>query len=117
MLYFNFTRIFRARGIDKPSSYMINNGFSESFATKIIKNGYRKIDLNTIERICLLFKCTPNDLLNWVPDSRTHDPSSHPLATLIRKDNVINLTNTLNTVTLDKLLEIEKIIQEQIQKP
>ena len=38
MLTFNFTRIFKARGIDKPFSYLVKVGYSDNFATRIVNN-------------------------------------------------------------------------------
>jgi hypothetical protein len=43
-------------------------------------------------------------------------PSTHPLAALMRSEKVLDLTSTLNFVPLDKLLEIEKLIQTEINK-
>jgi hypothetical protein len=114
MLYFNFTRLFKARGIDKPAGYLVKNGFSDNFATKVVRNSFRRMDLSNIERLCTLLRCTPNDILQWVPDSSDIDIANHPLSPLHQTDKVMDLTRTLHSLPFDKLLEIEKIIQSEI---
>jgi len=114
MLYFNFTRVFKARGIDKPFSYLVNHHFSDNFATSVIHNRYRKLNLDDVERLCELLLCTPNDLLQWTPDKSDVDTTIHPLASLIRTEKVMDLTRTLHSVPFEKLLEIEKLIQAEI---
>jgi hypothetical protein len=116
MLYFNFTRIFKARGIDRPAGYLVKNGFSDNFATKVVRNGFRRMDLTSIERLCTLLKCTPNEILQWVPDGRDADTANHPLSPLHRVDKVMDLTRTLHAVPYEKLIEIEKLIQSEIDK-
>jgi len=116
MLHFNFTRLFRAKGIHTPSKYLVQHGFSDKFATRVVRNDFRKLNIDDVEKLCEIFLCTPNDLLQWVPDSKTSDPSTHPLAPLMRDEKVMDLTRTLNSVPFERLLEIEKLIQEEVNK-
>jgi DNA-binding Xre family transcriptional regulator len=116
MLQFNFTRLFNARGISKPTTYMIHQGFSDKFATRVVHNNFRKLNLDDVQRLCEIFICTPNDLLEWRPTKDIANASTHPLASLIRTEKIMDLTRTLNSIPLEKLLEIEKIIQSEIDK-
>ncbi len=116
MLYFNFTRIFKAKGIDKPASFLINHGFSDKFATKVIKSNLCKLELESIERLCTVLNCTPNDMLQWEPNTKDADVANHPLSALYRTEKVMDLTRTLYAVPFEKLLEIEKIIQNELDK-
>ena len=116
MLHFNFTRLFRAKGIHTPSKYLVQHGFSDKFATRVVRNDFRKLNIDDVEKLCEIFLCTPNDLLQWTPDSKTSDPTTHPLAPLMRDEKVMDLTRTLNSVPFERLLEIEKLIQEEVNK-
>ncbi len=116
MLEYNFSRIFKAKGILAPTAWLIKNGFSDKFASGIAKNRYRRLNLGDIERLCKIFQCTPNDVMEWKPDKGDGDPTQHALASLYREDKVLDLTKTLNSVSFDKLLEIEKLIQAEIEK-
>jgi len=116
MLHFNFTRLFKARGINTPAKYLVQHGFSDKFATRVVRNDFRKLNIDDVERLCEIFLCTPNDFMQWVPEKSIDDPSTHPLAPLMRSEKVLDLTRTLNSVPFDKLLEIEKLIQTEINK-
>jgi DNA-binding Xre family transcriptional regulator len=114
MLRFNFTRLFKARGIDKPYRYLLNAGYSSNYASRIGNNRIQRIDLQELEKFCELFQCTPNDLLQWFPD-KDEITETHPLASLKRSDNVPYLTKLLYSVPLDKIAEIESMIKEKLK--
>ena len=116
MLTFNFSRIFKARGIDKPFSYLVKVGYSDNFATRIVNNRIKRLDLTDLEKLCELLQCTPNDLLEWIPESKDKINNNHPLISIKRSDKVIQLTQILNSVPLDKLSEIESVIKKEIEK-
>ena len=116
MLTFNFNRIFKARGIDKPFSYLVKVGYSDNFATRIVNNRIKRLDLTDLENLCELLKCTPNDLLEWIPESKDKTNDKHPLITIKRSDKVVQLTQILNSVPLDRLNEIENMIKKEIEK-
>lgn len=116
MLTFNFSRIFKARGIDKPFSYLIKAGYSDNFATRIANNRIKRLDLDNLERFCELLQCTPNDLLEWIPNNNDKTNDRHPLISIKRNDKVIQLTQILNSVPLDKLSDVENVIMKEINK-
>lgn len=116
MLKFNFTRIFKARGIDKPFTFLVNSGYSDNFATRIVNNRVKRLDLAHIEKLCTLFQCTPNDTLEWIPDSKDIGNDKHPLISLKRSDKVVQLTQMLNAVPLDRLNDIENIIKKELER-
>ena len=116
MLTFNFSRIFKARGIDKPFSYLVKVGYSDNLATRIVNNRVQRLNLADIEKLCELFQCTPNDLLEWIPDSQDKTNDKHPLISIKRSDKVVQLTQILNSVPLDKLGEIESVIKKEMER-
>ena len=116
MLTFNFKRIFRARGIDKPFSYLEKGGYSQNMATRIVNGRLKRMDLPDMERLCVLFQCTPNDFLEWTPGSHDVTPGNHPLAPLKRDETVVHLTQLINTMPLEKLQAIENVIKQELGK-
>ena len=116
MLTFNFNRIFKARGIDKPFSYLVKVGYSDNFATRIVNNRIKRLDLAEIEKLCELLQCTPNDLLEWIPSNKDKSNDKHPLISIRRSDKVVQLTQILNSIPLDKLNEIESVIKKEIER-
>lgn len=116
MLTFNFSRVFKARGINKPFSFLIKAGYSDNVATRISNNRIEKLNLKDVEFLCELLQCTPNDLIQWIPSAKDKDNEQHPLFPLKKTDKVLELTQMLNSVPLDKLKDIENIINNEIHK-
>ncbi len=114
MLAFNLKRIFAARGIEKPFTYMVRKGFSDSFSSSIINGRKHQMNLREVERLCELFKCTPNDLLEWTPSAEQAIQKDHPLKPLERTNKVEGLTQLLSSVPLDKLTHIETLIKREL---
>lgn len=116
MLRFNFTRVFIARGIDKPFSFLVNSGYSGNFSTRIANNRVEKLNLREVEKLCEILQCTPNDLLVWYPDKNEETNDQHPLVSLRRSDKVVQLTKILNNIPLNKLKDIEDLISAELKK-
>ena len=113
MLSFNFSKLFTARGIDRPSRYLIAQGLSPNFATKVAFSRFVRIDLKTLERLCVLFNCTPNDLLEWAPEGKDKAGPEHPLYPLRQRDEekVMKLTQMINSIPLDNLDEVQQAVE------
>ena len=77
MLKFNFQRILKARGIEKPYSYLVQEGFSRNIAVRMNTGKMKTMDLQGLEKLCERFECTPNDLLEWVPERYVTDTEKH----------------------------------------
>ena len=116
MIQYNFDRIFKARGIERPFTYLVKAGFSDNFATKVKNNKIRRIGLKELEKLCILLRCTPNDFYEWTPDVNDKTDKDHPISIIRKSDKVVDLTKTLNSVPLGELDEIEELIKERINK-
>jgi DNA-binding Xre family transcriptional regulator len=116
MLSYNFTRILRSRGVDKPFSYLVKHGFSDNFSSRIANNRVSRLNLSEMEKLCELFHCTPNEIMEWIPGSSDIENINHPLYPLKRSNKVVELTKMLNSIPLDKLNDIENIIKKEIEK-
>jgi DNA-binding Xre family transcriptional regulator len=113
MLKFTFDRFFKAKGINKPYTFLIRAGFSENFATKMNNDRVKQINLVQLERLCLTFRCTPNDLFDWHPDKDLHTDEDHPLQKIRKKEKVIDMRNILHSIPMEELEEIEEFISEK----
>jgi hypothetical protein len=116
MLKFNFQRIFKAKGIDRPFTYLLGQGFQRSAASRINAGSMTSIKLKELERYCEKFECTPNDLLEWTPNKYVEDADKHPLISLRRVDSSVNIKAMLNSIPVAHLEEIEKFIQEKAKQ-
>ncbi|MDW7695923.1 helix-turn-helix domain-containing protein [Flammeovirgaceae bacterium SG7u.111] len=116
MMYYNFKRIFKARGIDRPFTFLQKAGFSDNFASRCGRGSIRRLELRELERLCYLLRCTPNDLLVWEPDDSLPLDKNHPLMELKKPEKTVDITKALNSVPLNQLEEIEQLILDKIKE-
>ena len=116
MLRYNFQRAFKAKGIEKPFSFLTKAGFSTRLAGKINKNKVIRMDLGTVEHLCRVLNCTPDDLMEWVPDKDTPVPADHALRLLEKPEKEIDFTSKLNAIPLGKMTDISNLIDEYLKR-
>src|SRR5690554_4722218 len=116
MIIYRFDRMFKARGIDKPFAFLQKAGFSDTFSSKIKNNRVSRLDLKPMEKLCLLLKCTPNDLMAWIPDKDVHYEESHPLNALRMSESETDMVKIINSIPLGKLEMIEQLIKKELEK-
>jgi len=110
MLSLNLTPIFKARGIEKPFSYLVKAGLSAHSAHAIVNSNTRSFRLDHIELLCRTLICEPNDLLLWAPDKDKQYSDDHPLFKLQQQDNAKDMKKTMATLPYKQLKEITKQI-------
>ena len=104
MLKYNITNILGQKGITSPVAYFIKAGFKHGTAGRLSRDKFKNISNGTLEKLCLLFKCTPNDLLEWSPDKNNPADEQQPLMGLIRDNSsIIDLRNIGRDIPYDKL--------------
>ena len=113
MLQINLSRIFKARGIDQPYKFLVQNGFVPFTAHKYKNGKVEHIRLDHIEKLCVILNCTPNDLLEWRPDDLLDDTPNHPLQKIRTRDKKPDLSKLLSKYSLEKLEEIEQLLNAQ----
>lgn len=116
MLKFNFTRVFKARGIERPYTYLVKSGYSASFATRVVNNKVRQLNAIDVEKLCVMLRCTPNDLLEWIPGQNYNSGEGHPLSSLRRIGSDGQINRILYNIPVDRLSEIEQLIMKEVEK-
>ncbi|MES2764183.1 MAG: helix-turn-helix transcriptional regulator [Bacteroidota bacterium] len=110
MLSFNLKPIFKARGIDKPYSFLVRSGIHSTAAHNLLNDNTIYFKLTYIDRLCSLLNCTPNELLVWTPNPGEKLEDTHPITRLKKQNTDLNWQDTIKTIPLDQLSEIVKII-------
>ncbi len=67
MLTLDLKPIMQAKGMKKMYTTLVQAGVPVPSARKLADGSVKMLSLAHLERICLLLKCTPNDVLSWVP--------------------------------------------------
>jgi hypothetical protein len=112
MIHFNFSRIFKLKGIVRPFTYLTKNGYSAGYATKLTNNRVHEINLVRLEKFCRDFNCTPNDILDFKPSSNDSISNDHALHTLTKKELDTELIYKINALPADKIQQIHNILKE-----
>lgn len=117
MIKMNISYLLTLRGIKKPYSFLLKNGFSNHKIYKLLRDEGKSIQYKDIEHLCVIFNCTPNDIFEWKAGGNLNVPENSPLKKLIRKpaDDYSNLTKSFSPTELLKLNEqIIRIKNERI---
>lgn len=113
MLSFNILPIFKARGINKPYTFLIKAGLSPHIVTRIINNKPKVLRLDHIELLCSLLVCEPNDLLVYTPNKNNKLADNHPLMKLKYEAPNENWQEITAAIPFKQLKEITKAIADQ----
>ncbi len=116
MLRYSFKRIFDARAIVSPYKFIKGLGFSDTFAAKVSKDRVKLLRLENLEQVCTALFCTPNDLMEWIPDENSSLSKDHPLQKMKRQEQIINISKALAEVPIEELSEIEDLVLKRIGK-
>src|SRR4051812_3689374 len=111
MLYLNFARIFKIKGISKPFMYLCNAGYSGGTATKLTNNRVESINAAQLERFCKEFNCTPNDIFDFREDAGESLPKDHALHTLTKPVVAAEIIGKINGMSVEKMQQIHDIIK------
>ena len=105
-------RIAALRGIENLYTFLAENGFVHSTASKLGREKLSSIKISQIGRLCVLLNCTPNDLFEWREDAENPISETHALRSIIR-DNTQrkSLREIVKDVPIDKMLEIERLLK------
>ena len=111
MLYLNTKRMFKLRGIEKPNKFLIQNGFTYATAYNILHYSLSNLSYRSMEKLCVALSCTPNDLLEFKPDTDSSIPENHPLNKL-KPIQPFSLFEITKDIPVDKIPELLSGIDE-----
>ena len=112
MLRFNLTAVFKSRGIERPTQFLKQLGFSNGTAVKIKHGHSHMLNLHHVEMLCEKLNCTPNDLIEWVPSEKQKAITNHPLAPLQHKNYAEEVMQLVNALPFEKLQQLATIVKE-----
>ncbi len=110
MLSLDPKKVMLARGIATPFAFLRDAGIPASAAHKIYAGLYERPSLKHIELMCILLKCTPNDLLTWVPDKG--QDKDIPLNILQKEDEDLDFLKKLQALPIDELRRLGQQLRE-----
>jgi DNA-binding Xre family transcriptional regulator len=111
MLKYNLKRLINNRAVLQPVGYLKKFGFTFPTAARIVGGRFSTLKLSQLENLCIAFHCTPNDLLEYIPDDKIKT-QNHPLTSLIRNEQTKKVNEILNDIPIDMLASFTNKIDE-----
>ena len=112
MLTLHLPPIFKARGIEKPYSFLVKAGFPPYTAHNLLNSKTVSFRLRNMDKLCSLLNCTPNDILVWTPNKNEKLADNHPLTKLKKSNADFNWQDTIKTIPLEQLQQLVGIIKD-----
>lgn len=109
MLKLNLQKVFMVRNITKPSTFLGKMGINHYSARNYTNGSQRIVGLDLIEKICIELHCTPNDLLEWIPEKEIQD---HPMNQL-KSSDIASIAQKLRNIPFDKLSGLNDWFNQQ----
>lgn len=109
MLKVNLNVLMAKRNVRHPRQFLIKRaGISPETASNLLQGKVKSFRLSYMSAICELLNCTPNDLLEWVPDGEGRElPNNHQLRKIMNKEEEKRLAQAavekIATMTVDEL--------------
>lgn len=104
MLMFNLKRALNLKGIKYPIPFFLKQGFTRSVASSLARFPYT-LPAKHLEKLCLTFNCTPNDLFDWKPDAQ-HDKPDYALYELKRAEESKSFTALTENMKMKDLMNV-----------
>lgn len=113
MLYLDLKPLFKARGIQNPYRYLVQNGFTNGAANQLVYTEKRFISFEQMEKLCEVLVCEPNDLFVWKPKAGVIYPPEFPLHKLKKSPIADEWMDVVAAMPLDKLKALAKEVVER----
>jgi DNA-binding Xre family transcriptional regulator len=117
MIQYNLERLILLRGHNKPIAFLQQNGYSYHKSHRML-SGKTQITFKELFDLCQLLRCTPNDLMELVPDKKQPLDADHPLQALRRNiAKEASLQALLKSVPADKVDQALELIGDLCKEP
>ena len=112
MLKWNWKKLFKARGIDRPIPWLKKLLISRDVAYRIAHNKCDKISLKTLTKVCRALNCTPDDALEFVPTESDKKSPNLGMLALVPNEKWEDAADLLRGLNAKQLKEIAKTIRK-----
>ena len=69
MIKVDIQKVAKKAGINTAYQFQKISYFTPGMAARIFKGNWKRIDVATLNTICNVLQCTPNDILKFTPDA------------------------------------------------
>ena len=110
MFLLNISELLKGRGIEQPAKFLMAHGLPYHTVNRLLTNKVQNVTYATIEKLCLVCTCTPDDLFVWRKDDATTVADDHPLHKLQPKVAVASPVDRIKKLPLAKLKKLQELL-------
>lgn len=112
MLQLNVLELLAGRGITNPQRYLIKQGIPYYTVSRLVTNKSRNISFDALEQLCLVCKCTPDELFVWVADEATAGTEPVALEKLKPKPKLPTAAERLRNLSAEQVQKLQEFMDE-----
>lgn len=105
MIRIDVNRLLKMRGVEYGAVWLSKHGMSYKQAVRIMSGKTKSISLDLLFKLCVAFKCTPNELLVYEPNGKADLDFLKPL----KRNATPSPQDVLSGLTQE---EIERVLGE-----
>lgn len=110
MLELNVANLLKSRGINNASRYLVQKGMKYHTVNRLLTGKVDSMNYATLEQLCLLCNCSPDDLFVWRKTDDMHVPDDHSLNKLKPKEVVVSPVDRIQNLSLNKLAKLQEFM-------
>jgi len=113
MMTLNIQRIAKLRGVERPYTFLVRQGFTNHSAKKLLSGQVRRLDLVHLEKLCRVFLCEPHDLLDYTRSAKEVMASTDHLGFLAKPKMEGDMQAMMSRMTMK---EVEALSQDMAKR-
>lgn len=110
MLTMNLKRIARKKGWTNVREALVKGGIEHQKAWRMATGRMKKWEVKDIERLCEIFKCSPNDLFVLELEKGKRYGPEHPMRELLRINESTDVVAFLKTQPMARVKLFEEMM-------
>ncbi len=110
MLELNISNLLKTRGVENASRYLVQKGMKYHTVNRLLTGKVDSMSYATLEQLCFLCNCSPDDLFVWRKSDGAEVAADHPLHKLKPKEAVANPVERIKKLSLSKLEKLKEFM-------
>ena len=110
MLELTIANLLKTRGVDNASRYLVQKGMKYHTVNRLLTGKVDSMTYATLEQLCLLCNCSPDDLFVWHKDEAVHVADDHSLYKLKPKEPVASPVDRIKNLPVSKLAKLQEFM-------
>jgi DNA-binding Xre family transcriptional regulator len=100
----------KKRGVTELYKFLVDNGVSSHHATELRQGRLRRLDLDLLKKLCIIFRCPIQELIVYEPTVEKELEYWPFLSSMLVQDTGVDIGAKLKSMDSEKLKRLEEFI-------